>query len=309
MLRVENLSKKYGSLKVLNDISFEILEGSIYGFLGQNGAGKTTTMSIIAGLIKQDSGSIRINGKGLIPLEIRKDIGYLPQSPSFYSYMTPLEYLSFLGQIGGLSKEEILKRTKYLLELLGLKEASRRKIKGFSGGMLQRMGIASALFNNPKLLILDEPTSALDPQGRLEVLSLIKKLNKEGITIFFSTHLLSDVERICDYITILHKGEILLSSSLKSLTERYILPIYDVELENESENIDIILKSINGVIKVVKDTNRLTIYTNELKSTRDLLEPLCKLCSNVTTFTRRKNTLEDIFLTLTKKGADKNEYL
>ncbi len=216
-LKIQQLSKSFGSVSVLNQLSFTVPEHSVFGFLGQNGAGKTTTMKMILGLLKPDNGTIEVFGEkvsyGQTPTN--RMIGYLPDVPEYYSYMTPKEYLRLCGEITGLSSSEINQRTKYLLEVVGL-SSSKKKIGGFSRGMKQRLGIAQALLNQPRLLICDEPTSALDPVGRKEILDILSQV-KDHTTVVFSTHILSDVEKICDQVAILHQGSIALAGNLEEL--------------------------------------------------------------------------------------------
>lgn len=214
ILTLFGISKSFGTNKVITDLSFSVPEHTVFGFVGQNGAGKTTTMKMILGLLKTDSGSISVNGT---PVRFGQNqtnqyIGYLPDVPEFYGFMTAPEYLTLCGKVTGMSKEEIRKRSKELLALVGL-ENNKKRIHGFSRGMKQRLGIAQALLNRPKLLICDEPTSALDPLGRKEILDILSSV-KEHTTVLFSTHILSDVERICDQIAFLHDGKIALQGSL-----------------------------------------------------------------------------------------------
>lgn len=218
-LIIENLSKKFGSHQVLDQLSFSVPEHSIYGFLGQNGAGKTTTMKIILGLLKADSGNIRVLGQPVSygQTKTNRYIGYLPDVPEFYGYMRPVEYLKLCGEIAGLSKKEITKRSDELLELVGLGSA-KKKIGGFSRGMKQRLGIAQALLTDPKLLICDEPTSALDPVGRKEILDILSQV-KGKTTVLFSTHILSDAERICDQVAILHNSKLAIHGNLQQLKD------------------------------------------------------------------------------------------
>ncbi|MGN0155377.1 MAG: ATP-binding cassette domain-containing protein [Lachnospiraceae bacterium] len=217
MLTLSHVSKSFGERKIIRDISFSVPEGMVFGFIGQNGAGKTTTMKMILGLLQLDDGEITVNEKKVRygQNETNCYIGYLPDVPEFYGFMTPREYLLLCGSITGLSKKESMKRTEELLEMVGLKDANKR-IHGFSRGMKQRLGIAQALLNSPKLLICDEPTSALDPVGRKEILEILSAVKKET-TVIFSTHILSDVERICDRIAFLHDGEIALQGTLEEV--------------------------------------------------------------------------------------------
>lgn len=303
MLKVKNLVKKYGSLEVLKGISFEVKKGTVYGFLGENGAGKTTTMNILTGLINFNSSSISIDGEdfALNRRKLLKKIGYLPQNPVFYNYMNSYEYLNFIGTLSSMPKNEIQKRTNELLELVDLKDAAKRPIGHYSGGMKQRFGIAVSMFNKPELLILDEPTSALDPGGRMEVLELIKNLKKEGITVFLSTHILNDVERICSEVSILHKGKIIVSESLDKLEDSYIQPIYDIEFENDvsKDKFDSEFKEYSWVQKTVCTKKRASVYVNNVRSSgSEILSALSKFNEPVVSLNLRKSTLEDIFLRL-----------
>ncbi len=217
MLTLSHVSKSFGSKKVVDDISFSVQEGTVFGFIGQNGAGKTTSMKMILGLLQVDSGEIFVHGEMVSYGQNKTNqyIGYLPDVPEFYNFMTPKEYLTLCGEITGLSKIEIQTQVNKLLELVGLSNANKR-IQGFSRGMKQRLGIAQALLHSPKLLICDEPTSALDPVGRKEILDILANVKKET-TVLFSTHILSDVERICDNIAFLHDGKIALYGSLEQI--------------------------------------------------------------------------------------------
>jgi len=232
VLSINGLSKSYGTNLVIDDISFDVPEGSVFGFIGANGAGKTTTMNMILGFLEIDSGEITVCEKKVSYGKTVGGIGYLPDVPEFYNYMRPTEYLNLCGGLSGMSKEKIKERSKDLLALVGLAEANR-KIGGFSRGMKQRLGIAQALLGEPKLLICDEPTSALDPIGRKEILEILTAVKGEA-TVIFSTHILSDVERICDRAAILHNGRIALSGTLAELKKQHS-DNYEVEFSNESD--------------------------------------------------------------------------
>ena len=217
VLEVKDLHKSFGSKTVLDGLTFSVSEGSVFGFIGRNGAGKTTTMKIILGLLQADSGEITICGErvryGNTPTN--KFVGYLPDVPEFYSYMTAREYLRLCGRVTGMKQSDIKTRTNELLELVGL-AGEKHRIKGYSRGMKQRLGIAQALINKPKLLICDEPTSALDPLGRKEILEIISSAKGET-SVIFSTHILSDVEKICDDAAILEKGRTVLCGTVSEL--------------------------------------------------------------------------------------------
>lgn len=217
ILELKNIRKQFGDLQVIRDLSFSVPEHSVFGFIGKNGAGKTTTMKMILGFLKPDAGDIYVCGEKVAygNTKTNRYIGYLPDVPEFYGYMNPREYLKLCGEITGLPGELIRSRTTELLQMVGLENANR-KIRGFSRGMKQRLGIAQALLNEPKLLICDEPTSALDPIGRKEILDILS-LARSRTTILFSTHILSDVERICDSIGVLNDGRLVLQGSVQEI--------------------------------------------------------------------------------------------
>lgn len=219
VLTISGLSKSFGGQKVIDSLDFSVPEGAVFGFIGQNGAGKTTTMKMVLGLLKADSGKITVCGETVSygQTKTNRQVGYLPDVPEFYNYMKPQEYLALCGEISGLTKEEIKNRSNELLSLVGL-EGVKKRVGGFSRGMKQRLGIAQALLSRPKLLICDEPTSALDPVGRKEILDILLKI-KGSTTVVFSTHILSDVERICDHVAVLHKGKIAVSGTLAEIRE------------------------------------------------------------------------------------------
>ena len=219
ILKISALEKSFGEKKVLTGLDMSVPEHSIFGFIGRNGSGKTTTMKAVLGLIKADAGEIFVCDEQVKFGQTRtnRKIGYLPDVPEFYPFMTPREYLTLCGESLGMKNDEIAKRSAELLEMVGLAGEDRR-IKGFSRGIKQRLGIAQALLGRPRLLICDEPTSALDPVGRSEVLDILVSLKSET-TVIFSTHILSDVERICNEVALLEKGRIVLGGSIDRLKE------------------------------------------------------------------------------------------
>jgi len=240
VLSIRNLSKSFGSHKVLDNISFDVPEGSVFGFIGANGAGKTTTMKMILGLLPADSGEIYVCGEKVSfgATNTNRHIGYLPDVPEFYGYMLPKEYLHLCGEIVGLDSGEIKRRVPDLLEMVGLADVKKR-IKSFSRGMKQRLGVAQALLNEPKLLICDEPTSALDPIGRKEILDILEGVKGET-TVIFSTHILSDVERICDRLAVLHERKIVLESVLSELKLERRSRSIELEFEKEVDSKEVL---------------------------------------------------------------------
>lgn len=221
ILEISHLCKSFASNVVIKDLSFAVPEHSIFGFVGKNGAGKTTVMKIILGLLKPDQGEIKILGSPVVygNSNSNRFVGYLQDVPEFYGYMTAQEYLKLCGEITGMNSDKIKRQSQKLLELVGLSPADK-KIGKFSRGMKQRLGIASALLDEPKLLICDEPTSALDPIGRKEVLDIFRQI-KEETTILFSTHILSDVEKICNKIAVLEGGTLLLCGDIGEVRKRH----------------------------------------------------------------------------------------
>lgn len=217
ILTIRGLEKRFGDKEVLRGLDLTVPEGSIFGFVGRNGAGKTTTMKAVLGLMRPDGGEIFVAGErvsyGQTPTN--RYIGYLPDVPEFYSFMTPREYLRLCGETMNMPRAEIEERSGELLELVGL-GGERHRIRGFSRGMKQRLGIAQALLGQPKLLICDEPTSALDPIGRKEILDILLSV-KDRTTVLFSTHILSDVERICTDAALLEGGRIAMQGSIEEL--------------------------------------------------------------------------------------------
>jgi ABC-2 type transport system ATP-binding protein len=218
MIMIENLSKYYGKVKGVDGISLEVKEGEIMAFLGPNGAGKTTTIKCILGLIKPTKGRITVKGMeiGKNEKEIKRLIGYLPQRIAFPENMTGYEVLKLFSRIRGVHKD----RVEQILSIVGLSADSRRKVTEYSGGMVQRLGIAVALLSDPPILILDEPTISLDPEGAYQVKKLIFELHKSGKTIILSTHILSDIEELAGRIAIFHRGKIIEVDSLPNLSKK-----------------------------------------------------------------------------------------
>ncbi|AEM79450.1 ABC transporter ATP-binding protein [Thermoanaerobacter wiegelii] len=307
MIKVINLTKKYGNHEVLKVISFEVRKSVIYGLLGRNGAGKTTTMNILTGLIDYDEGEIYIDGK-MLKRNNRKTlnkIGYLPENPSFYNYMTAYEYLYFIGEISGIPYKKVKMRVEELLETVRLRDYAKKKIKEYSRGMKQKLGLAVALFNNPEIIFLDEPTSALDPESRHDILNLILDMKKNGKTIFLSTHILSDAERVCDYIGILDNGIIIFSGELRELKQKYIQPIYDITFETFPQNIKEKFNNIEWIegIKIYND--KVSIYVNDIEvAKRNIIDEISKLKIPVISFQIRESNLEDIFIRMVKENGN-----
>lgn len=226
ILQVNHLQKKYGEQEIIKDIGFQIQQGECSALLGPNGAGKTTIIKMLIGITKPSAGQILFQGERHD--RKRPFIGYLPQHPTFYSWMTGKELLTFMGRLSDIDQESLEQRMNELLELVGLSEAKNKRIGAYSGGMKQRLGIAQALIHQPKLLIMDEPVSALDPLGRRDMLELLKAI-KQNTTILFSTHILHDAEELSDKILILNQGELLFSGTLHQVLESHQQPIFIIQ--------------------------------------------------------------------------------
>lgn len=269
VLEVHHVQKSFGEKSVIDGVSFSVPENRICGFLGQNGAGKTTMMKMILGLMKQTSGKILVCGEEVTFGETatNRHIGYLPDVPEFYSFMKPMEYLRLCGEVTGLGKKQIVKKSEELLFLVGLEKENKR-IGGFSRGMKQRLGIAQALLNEPKLLLCDEPTSALDPIGRKEILDILLSM-KEKTTILFSTHILSDVERICDDICLLHQGNLVLNGSIDILKNQYSHNQIQIEFWQE-EDVERFL-NITQFSIITKEKHKLILYINDMNQSQQIL--------------------------------------
>ena len=227
LLSVRNLRKSFRSKtnlkvqEVLKGVSFDLRPGRVTGFLGSNGAGKTTTIKCLLGLIFPDAGEIDFFAKGYNSEEIKKRIGFLPERPYFYDYLTGEEYLEFCGQLSGvLSASEIKRRMDELFELVELSHARTKALREYSKGMLQRVGIAQALIHNPELVILDEPMSGLDPDGRFKVNEILRETARRGTSVFFSSHLLNDAELLCQDLVILAKGAVVYTGAMEDLLKR-----------------------------------------------------------------------------------------
>jgi ABC-2 type transport system ATP-binding protein len=220
-IRTTGLTKVFGEKRALDSVDLAVEEGSIFGFLGPNGAGKTTTLRILTGLARATSGSVQILGRDVASAgnSMRAEIGVLPDVPGFYEWMTAEEFLRFAGRLFGIGRRVLDQRVGVLLDLAGLSDVDT-KIGGYSRGMKQRLGVAQALVNAPRLLLLDEPTSALDPMGRKDVLDMLISL-RGRTTVFFSTHILADVERVCDTVAILDHGRVVAQAPIDELKARY----------------------------------------------------------------------------------------
>ena len=299
ILEVKQLSKQFNSHSVIQNVSFSVPDGCIFGFLGQNGAGKTTMLNLILGLLKPSDGEIYVCGERVNYGETKTNrlIGYLPDVPEFYPYMNAREYLKLCGEITGMSKDQIKSKSEELLHLVGLYNVNQ-KIGRFSRGMKQRLGIAAALLNSPKLLICDEPTSALDPIGRKEILDILLAV-KEKTTVIFSTHILSDVERICDQVAILHQGQLVLNGSLHEMKQYRKQNLISLEFQKIEDKVRMLeaLQSLDFITKLEVEEHKLMMSIDNLRDGgRKVLEIALQLNISLQKYEVLEPTLESLFM-------------
>jgi ABC-2 type transport system ATP-binding protein len=301
-VHVENLTKKYGAVRALDGLDLDVAAGTVYGFLGPNGAGKTTTLRILTGLARPNSGKAQVAGVDVLRevQALPPHIGHLPEEPAFYSWMTPLEFLDYLGRLYGLSATGRRSRSRELLALVRMEDVSKRRIGGFSRGMRQRLGVAAALIHHPEVLFLDEPASALDPAGRKEVLDLIENLRGQA-TVVMSTHILADVERVCDVVGIIAKGKMLVQSPREELLERYAVPAFEVEADDHAAlarwGDD--LRRLPWVTAISAQNGTLRITVRDLQTAKSaLLAQAVGAGLVLNRYQEIRPSLEDVFLQL-----------
>ncbi len=308
VLSVQNLTKTFAlgffrkRVEAVKSVSFDVKRGEVFGLVGPNGAGKTTTIKMLLGLIKPSAGNAWILGHPTTSLESRKRVGYLPEISYYYDYLTPEEILDFYGRLYGLDAQTRKRRVEELLVLVGLEKAKGKALRKFSKGMMQRVGLAQAMLSDPEIVILDEPQSGLDPIGRKDVADLIVSLKARGKTVFFSSHILPDVERICDRVAVMVHGTVVDVGPLGQLlnpkrlqTEIEIVgPLPDALLQ-EFQNI------FNGLRVVPHDNNTTLILPGDQDS-----QTILKRCINenirVERILPRHESLEDVFVREAKLG-------
>jgi ABC-2 type transport system ATP-binding protein len=302
---IENLTKKYGHQKAVDNISLKVATGEILGFLGPNGAGKTTTMKMITNFIAPDEGKILIGGKSLAddPNEIKKNIGYLSENNPLYQEMPVIDYLNFCAEIQGIEKSRIPERVIEMIRLTGLNREKHKKIGELSKGYQQRVGLAQAIIHNPKILILDEPTSGLDPNQIAEIRKLIRELGREK-TVILSTHILPEVEATCDRIFIINKGKIVADGTAETLRKQAQgSDILRVKIEDGEPNQ--IFKSLQAIksVSIVefadRNLNRFDIHCSAGEVKREIFNMCVDKHWVLTEMTPFETKLEDIFRELT----------
>jgi len=302
------LTKRYGSLTAVDKLDLRVEENTIHGFLGPNGAGKTTTIKILAGLLKPDRGKVTVLGQelGWDKPGVRLRIGYMPELPKLPKHLKGTELLDIYGRMCGMTKEERKKQIPELLGMVGLGERGNDLIGTYSKGMQQRLGMAQALLNEPKLVILDEPSLGLDPVGMVEVREMMKGISKEGVTVFLSSHLLHEVQEVCTHVTIINKGVALASGTLKEISAKVSGPtIIEAEVDKISRSVVEKVKELPFVIHVSEDGKKLLV---ELKTRDDVRSQVSQAITAgggiVISMNVKGESLEDVFMDLLDKRKE-----
>lgn len=306
ILDIRNIIKEFKEIKAVNDLSFSIAEGEIFGFLGPNGAGKSTTISMISTLIRPDSGDILYKDSSILtkPEFLEKDLGLVPQDIALYPSLSAYDNLKFWGHVYGIRGKDLANRIQEIAELIGLSDRLKDRVDKYSGGMKRRLNIGVALIHKPKLLIMDEPTVGIDPQSRNHILNTVKMLNKEGMTIIYTSHYMEEVEELCDRICIMDKGKLLASGNKDEL----------IKLVNGREKIDVTFTSLDEEItqrmKKLSYIGDMTIMDNHVSIISekaenlmgDLIQIIKDTNSKILSIDVKKPTLETVFLHLTGRA-------
>lgn len=306
VIEIKDLVKKYGDLVAVDNISLSIEEGEIYGLLGPNGAGKSTLISVLCSLLHPTSGSVKILGEDVKKnrKEVKRQLGLVPQSIAVYNNFTAYENVKLFGELYGLRGAELKASVERALEFVGLQDVKNKKAESYSGGMLRRLNIACAIVHEPKIIIMDEPTVGIDPQSRNHILAAVKKLNKKGTTVIYTTHYMEEVEAICSKIAIVDKGKVIVEGSKEELKDmindkrslsvkvddRYKIDLKDIE-------------GIKGVSEVLVKENEFTINTKKEINNLDLIiKSLNQSEVKILDLGYKEVTLETVFLSLTGRS-------
>lgn len=306
IIAVSNLTKFYEDFKALDSVSFAVEKGWVYGYLGPNGAGKTTTIRTMLGLLRPDQGEIQIDGVNPAkdPVHALQSVGYAPELPTLQTFFTGERLMEFTGKMYGLGDQTRKKRISQLIDLVGLKEWGDKKIGKYSKGMVQRLSVALALINDPWVLIMDEPTIGMDPEATAHFRNLFTSLSKEGKTVFISSHLLDEVQRICTHVGMINKGRMVfdgpITQVLESFTQQWVI---EAELRKVTKAMISALKKLDYVEDVKVDGNKLRIELKEKKDLRgEISSEIFKLKGVLLSLNLQETTLEDAYLRAIKGG-------
>ena len=293
ILSIKNLNKRFGPLHAVKNVSLEIQKGNVYGLLGPNGSGKSTTLGIILNVVNKTSGDYAWFGGKMETHEALKKVGAIIERPNFYPYMTAEENLQLVCKIKGTSYEKVTEK----LELVGLFERRHSKFRTFSLGMKQRLAIASALLNDPEILILDEPTNGLDPQGIHQIRDIIKQIASQGTTILLASHLLDEVEKVCSHVLVLRKGEVLYSGSVDGMSSK--AGFFELQ-SDDNQKLKTVMETHESVEKVSVENGKVLVYLKKPVEPAALNLWLFQQNITLSHLNMRKNTLEEQFLEITK---------
>ena len=295
ILSIKNLNKRYGSLQALKNVSFDIHKGNVYGILGPNGSGKSTTLGIALNVVNKTSGEYSWFGGTMETHEALKKVGAIIERPNFYPYMTAKENLELVCKIKGINYAKVNEK----LELVGLVDRQNSKFSTFSLGMKQRLAIASALLNDPEILILDEPTNGLDPQGIHQIRDIIKQIASKGTTILLASHLLDEVEKVCTHVLVLRKGEILYTGLVDGMSANE--GFFELQAD-DTENLILTVKTHPAVKNVVNEDGKVLVYLKNDLDAKELNRFLFEKNIVLNHLVKRKNSLEEQFLELTNSN-------
>ena len=303
-IETTDLTKCFGSLTAVNKLNLKVQNNTIHGFLGPNGAGKTTTIKILVGLLRPTSGSVKVLGQEVHvdDADSRLNIGYMPELPKFPKHLKGAELLDIYGRMYGMTQQQRTEQIPKLIELVGLKGRENDLIGKYSKGMQQRIGIAQALLSNPELVILDEPSIGLDPVGMVEVRELVKTISKEGMTVFLSSHLLFEVEQLCDHVTIINNGSLLVSDTPENISHQLGPAVIHIELVDLSAAVIAAVKKLSIVSGTWRTGNTLLVQVNTYNDIRAQVSQAVTGAGGVIVGMSQKNAnLEDIFIQLVTK--------
>jgi ABC-2 type transport system ATP-binding protein len=303
-IETTELTKCFGSLTAVNKLNLKVQNNTIHGFLGPNGAGKTTTIKILVGLLRPTSGSVKVLGQEVHvdDADSRLNIGYMPELPKFPKHLKGAELLDIYGRMYGMTQQQRTEQVPKLIELVGLKGRENDLIGKYSKGMQQRIGIAQALLSNPELVVLDEPSIGLDPVGMVEVRELVKTISKEGMTVFLSSHLLFEVEQLCDHVTIINNGSMLVSDTPENISHQLGPAVIHVELVDLSDAVIAAVKKLSFVSGTWRTGNTLIVQVNTYNDIRAQVSQAVTGAGGVIVGMSQKNAnLEDVFIQLVTK--------
>ncbi|MFV8269804.1 ABC transporter ATP-binding protein [Flavobacterium sp. GT2N3] len=295
ILSIKNLNKRYGSLQALKNVTFDIHKGNVYGILGPNGSGKSTTLGIVLNVVNKTSGEYSWFSGSMQTHEALKKVGAIIERPNFYPYMTAKENLELVCKIKGINSAKVNEK----LELVGLVDRQNSKFSTFSLGMKQRLAIASALLNDPEILILDEPTNGLDPQGIHQIRDIIKQIASKGTTILLASHLLDEVEKVCTHVLVLRKGEILYTGLVDGMSANE--GFFELQAD-DIENLILAVKTHPAVKNVVNEDGKVLVYLKNELEAKELNRFLFEKNITLNHLVKRKNSLEEQFLELTNSN-------